>query len=133
MNFKEIFDNYKNIAVYGMSRNSVKAAYSVPKFMLGEGYNILPINPSADIIAGLKVYPTLSEVNEEIDILNVFRPSAETDKVLEEAVARHKERGDIKMIWLQEGIFNEKGQKLADELGMQYIEDSCMYKVYVNL
>lgn len=133
MDFVEIFENCKTIAVYGMSRDTVKAAYSVPRFMQSEGYKVIPINPNADEIAELKAYDTLMEVEEEIDILNVFRPSEEAAQVLQEAIKRHKERGDIKIIWIQEGIHVENGKELAEENGMEYIEDSCIYKVYVNL
>lgn len=132
MNFQEIFENNKNIAVVGMSSNSYKAAHTVPMFMYKLGYNVIPINPSVDEIKGLKSYKSLAEVPENIDIVNVFRPSEDAENVVKEAIERHKTRGDVKIIWVQEGIFTENGKNIADENGIVYIEDVCMYKAYAN-
>jgi len=133
MNFKEIFDKYHNIAVYGMSSNPLKAAYSVPSFMQKQGYNIIPINPQADEINGLKVYKKLEDIPDKIEILNVFRPSDEALNVVKEAVERRKNQGDISLIWLQEGIINEEAHKLANENGIDFVQNLCMYKAYISI
>jgi len=133
MTFKEIFDNYKTIAVYGMSTNEAKPSHHVPAFLLEQGYNIIPVNPVADEIAGQKVYKNLFDIPEQIDVLNVFRPSAQALEVVQEAVERKKIKGDIKLIWLQEGIINDEAKKLAEENGIEFIQDKCMYKEYQNL
>jgi len=133
MTIKEIFDNYKTIAVYGMSSNESKAAHYVPAFLLSKGYNIKPINPIADEIAGQKVYRNIMDIPDKIDILNVFRPSKDALGVVEEAVKRKKEKGDIDLIWLQEGIINYDAEALAKENGIEFIQDRCMYKEYLNL
>ncbi|MDX9789634.1 MAG: CoA-binding protein [Candidatus Kapaibacterium sp.] len=133
MNFEEIFSKYENIAVYGMSKQPVKPAHSVPAFMKKQGYNIIPINPTADRILGLTSHSRLMDVPDEIHILNIFRPSQDIPKILEEVAVRKKERGDISLIWLQEGITCEIGKEFADTLGIDYIENRCMYKDYVVL
>lgn len=133
MTIEEILKTYKSIAVYGMSANHAKAAHRVPAFMKTVGYNIIPINPVNDEILGMKVYKKLSEVEENIEILNVFRPSEVADDIVLEAIERHKKNGDIKVIWFQEGIFSQNGKKLADENGILYIENKCMYKEYISL
>lgn len=133
MNFEYIFDNYKNIAVYGMSEHPVKAAHSVPAYMHHHNYNILPINPRADVLLGKPVYRKLSDVAEEIDILNVFRPSHELVDIVKEAIERRKKRGDIKLIWVQEGLFSDEAALLAKENDIDYIQNICMYKEYVLL
>lgn len=130
MTMKEIFENYKTIAVYGMSANPSKAAYTVPVFFLNKGYKIIPINPTAEEIAGQKVYKTIMDIPDNIDILNVFRPSEQCFDVVKEAIERNKKKGDIKLIWLQEGIINNDAKKLAEENGIQFIQDRCMYKEY---
>lgn len=130
MNFQEIFENNKNIAVVGMSTNAYKAAHTVPMFMSKMGYHVIPVNPMAEEIKGLKSYKNLAEVPDNIDIVNVFRPSEDAEQVVIEAIERHKNKGDVKIIWLQEGIFTENGKKLAEENGVVYIEDVCMYKAY---
>ncbi len=132
MNYIDIFENNKNIAVVGMSTNSYKAAHTVPMFMKNVGYNVIPVNPMADDIRGLKSYKNLAEVPDNIDIVNVFRPSEDAEKVVIEAIDRHKKNGDVKIIWLQEGIFTKNGKELAEENGIIYIEDVCMYKVFTE-
>jgi predicted CoA-binding protein len=131
MNFEEIFSKYKNIAVYGMSKSPYKAAHSVPAFFMRQGYNIIPINPSTEEILNQKSYKNILDIPQNIDILNVFRPSEDVLDIVKEAVERHKQKGDISLIWLQEGIVNQEAKLLAEENGIQFIQDLCMYKEYV--
>lgn len=132
MDFKEIFENNKNIAVVGMSSNSYKAAHTVPMFMHKMDYNVIPVNPIVDEIKGLKSYKNLAEVPYDIDIVNVFRPSEDAENVVVEAIERHKIKGDVKIIWVQEGIFTKNGKELAEENGIIYIEDVCIYKAFTS-
>lgn len=133
MNIQEIFDTYKTIAVVGMSTNPSKPAHSVPAYLHGQGYNIIPVNPMAEEIIGLKVYKELMDIPESIDIVNVFRPSKDALDVVEKAVERKRSKGDVKLIWLQEGIINDEAKTLADENGIEFIQDKCMYKEYSHL
>ncbi len=133
MNYKEIFENYKTIAVVGMSIYPYKAAHSVPLFMKKSGYNIIPINPNHEIVAKMNSYQNILEVEENIDMINVFRPSEFALDIIKEAVERKKIKGDVKCIWLQEGITSEEGKALAESNGIIYIEDECLYKVFVEL
>ncbi|MFP4526921.1 MAG: CoA-binding protein [Candidatus Kapaibacterium sp.] len=132
MDFNRIFDEYNTIAVIGMSKNAMKPAHQVPAYFIGQGYDIYPINPTTDSIAGLKAYPSLKDVPAKIDILNVFRPSAEAEAIVSQAVERRKETGDIRLIWLQEGIINESARQLAEDNGIEFIQDKCMYKEYIH-
>ena len=131
MNFGEIFSKYKTIAVYGMSRHPSKPAHSVPAYMMKQGYSVIPINPAMDEILSLKCYKNILDIPYDIDILNVLRPSSDTLEIIKEAVERRKIKGDIKLIWLQEGIFSPEGKILAEQNGIDYIENRCMYKDYV--
>ena len=133
MNYKEIFENCKTIAVVGMSIYPYKAAHSVPLFMKKNGYNIIPINPNHEIVAKMKSYNNILEIEENIDMINVFRPSEFALDIIKEAVERKKIKGDISCIWLQEGIESEEGRILAESNGIIYIEDECLYKVFVTL
>jgi hypothetical protein len=125
---KDIFKKYRTIAVYGMSKNKEKAAYYVPSFLLGKGYAIIPVNPTSDEIINLKCYAGLKDIAERIDILQVFRPSAQVPDVVKEALDRKKARGDIEVIWLQDGIYNDEARKLAEQAGIIFIQDRCMMK-----
>jgi len=133
MSIKDIFEKYKTIAVYGMSTNDVKPSHYVPTFLLSQGYKIIPINPVANEIAGQKAYKNIIDIPEDIEILNVFRPSNLVLEVVEEAIERKKQRGDIDLIWLQEGIVNDEAKKIAESFGIEFIQDRCMLKEYKNL
>ena len=126
----EVLKKYRTIAVYGMSTNPEKAAYRVPAFLLSMGYIIIPVNPGADVILDRRCYHSLQEVEEQIDIIEVFRPSEQAGAVVQEALARKKERGDVAVIWLQEGIQNEEAELLAEKNGIVFIQDRCMFKEY---
>lgn len=126
----DVLQKYRTIAVYGMSKNSAKAAHSVPAFLLSEGYAIIPVNPSVDMILNRRCYHRLKEVDEHIDIIEVFRPSEEALSIVQEAIARKKEIGDVAVIWLQEGIQNEEAKILAEKNGIIFIQDRCMFKEY---
>jgi len=125
---KNIFKRYRCIAVYGMSKNEEKAANYVPSFLLGKGYAIIPVNPTSDEIINLKCYAGLKDISVQIDILQVFRPSAQVPDLVKEALDRKKARGDIEVIWLQDGIYNDEARKLAEQAGIIFIQDRCMMK-----
>ncbi len=107
---KEVLQEYKTIAVVGCSRDQEKDAYKVPKYLKEHGYKIIPINPFADEILGERVYKTLSEIKESIDIVDIFRPSKECLDVVKESIKLKP-----KAIWMQLGIKNEEAAKLAEK------------------
>lgn len=110
-----------------MSTSLNKAAHGVPGYMLKQGYNIIPIHPTAEKIMKQKAYTNIMDIPDNIDILNIFRPADEAEGIVKEAIERKKAKGDIRLIWLQLGLKNEKAKKLAEENGIQYIEDKCIY------
>ncbi len=124
---RNIFERYNTIAVYGMSRDPGKAAQWVPSYLHSKGYNVIPINPFADRIIGRRAYHRLEEVQEHIEVLEVFRPSGQVPGVVREAVERKKKKGDIYVIWLQSGIRSDEARKLADGADILFVEDRCMY------
>ena len=130
---RKVFETCRTIGVYGMSKNPEKPAHYVPAFLLSKGYIIIPVNPYADQIIGRRCYPHLRDVQEEIDILEVFRPSERVPAVMKEAVARRKEKGDISVVWLQEGIQHTEAQRIAEEAGIVCIQDRCMQKEFKRL
>jgi predicted CoA-binding protein len=86
------------------------------------------VNPSAESILERKSYASLQAVEGHIDIVDVFRPAKEAVTIVQEAVERKKEKGDIAVIWLQEGIESDEARRLAEENGFVFIEDRCMLK-----
>jgi uncharacterized protein len=123
---QKILKRSRTIAVYGMSRNAQKAAYRVPAVLAELGYKIVPINPYADEIMGNVAYSTLFDVPDSIDIVDVFRPSDDALRVVQEAIARQEERGDIQLIWLQLGIVNERARELAEAAHIPFVQNRCM-------
>jgi predicted CoA-binding protein len=124
---KEIF-SLKNVAVVGMSKHPHKAAHFVPKYLFEQGYNIIPVNPTTNEILNKKSYQSVSEVKEPIDIVDVFRPSDEVLPVVEEAI-----KIKPKVIWLQEGIHNEKAEELAKKEGIRVVFNRCMLAEHQRL
>lgn len=118
----------KNVAVVGMSKNSEKAAHYVPKYLMNNGYNITPINPTAEEILNKKCYPDLTAVNEQIDIVDVFRRSEDVLPVVQEAIKKRP-----KVIWLQEGIHNKEAEDLARKAGITVVFNRCMLAEHQRL
>ena len=116
------------IAVIGMSKNSSKAAHYVPKYLADNGYDITPVNPTTDEILEKKCYSSISEVNEEIDIIDIFRPSDQVLPVIQEAIKKKP-----KVIWLQEGIHNSEAEALATQAGIKVIFNRCMLAEHQRL
>jgi predicted CoA-binding protein len=129
---KQIF-SFKNIAVVGMSDNPEKPSNRVPAYLMKQGYKIIPVNPTKNEIMGLKSYKSLLEVEDEIDVVDVFRRTEQVLEVVRDAIERKKQRGDIKAIWLQEGIVNDEAKRLAEENGLLFIQDKCMFREHLRI
>ncbi len=111
----------KKVAVIGMSKHSSKAAHFVPKYLSDNGYDITPVNPTAEEILGKKCYNSVSEIDEEIEIVDIFRPSDQVLPFVREAIKKKP-----KVIWLQEGIHNSEAEELARKEGIKVIFNRCM-------
>ncbi len=118
---KEIFESCKNIAIVGLSPDESKASNMVAKYLQSCGYKIIPIYPKEDIILGEKVYRTLAEIPERVDMVDMFRKPSFADALVEEA----KQRGDVKSFWLQLGIVNDEAFKKAVDYGMVAVQNKC--------
>ena len=124
---KDVF-TLKKIAVIGMSRHPIKAAHFVPKYLSEQGFDITPINPTANEILGKKCYPDISSVQHSIDIVDIFRPSEQVLPVVQNAIKKKP-----KVIWLQEGIHNEEAENLAREHGIDVVFNRCMLAEHQRL
>lgn len=119
----------KNIAVVGMSKNPEKAAHYVPKYLIDNGYNIIPVNPTATEILERKCYPNLLDIPGTVDVVDVFRPSDQVLSVIEEAV-----KIKPKVIWLQEGIHNVQAEEVARKAGIHIVVfNRCMLAEHQRL
>lgn len=118
---REILQN-ETVAVVGCSTTPGKAAHEIPKYLQRQGYEVVPVNPNAETVLGRFAYDSLSEVEEEIEVVDVFRPSAEVAGIVEEALARE----DCGVIWLQLGIHDDEAVSRAEAAGRRVVEDRCM-------
>ena len=105
----------------GASRDEEKTAHRVPAQMQRHGWRIIPVNPYADEIFGETAYPTLADIPEPVDLVNVFRPSADAAEVVRQAVAI-----GAPAVWLQQGIASAEARRIATEAGIDYVEDHCI-------
>jgi predicted CoA-binding protein len=114
------------VAVVGCSTTPGKAAHDVPKYLAEHGYDVIPVNPYADEILGRTAYDSLADVTEEVDLVDVFRPSEEVPGVVDGVLARHEERGDVQALWLQLDIVHDEAAARAEAAGIGVVQDRCM-------
>jgi len=113
----------KTIAVVGLSNNPLRPSHGVSAYMQSHGYRIIPVNPEIKGALGEKAVPTLSHVDEKIDIVDVFRRSEFVPEVVDEAI-----RLKVTAIWLQEGVIHEKAAEKARKAGILVVMDRCILK-----
>jgi predicted CoA-binding protein len=118
---EEILREASTIAIVGASRYPAKVAHTVPRQILRHGWNVIPVNPAMSEIWGVPCYPTLADVSVPIDLVNVFRPSADAADIARQAVAV-----GAKAIWLQQDIRSDEARAIAEAAGLDYIEDQCI-------
>jgi len=118
----------KKVVVIGMSKHSSKAAHFVPKYLSDNGYDITPVNPTAEEILGKKCYDSVSEIDGEIEIVDIFRPSDQVLTVIQDAIKKKP-----KVIWLQEGIHNSEAEELARKEGIKVVYNRCMLAEHQRL
>ncbi|MGC9667905.1 CoA-binding protein [Planosporangium sp. 12N6] len=118
---RQILGESVTIAVVGASRDPDKPAHEVPAQMLRHGWRVIPVNPYVDEIWEQRAYPVLAEIPEPVDLVNVFRPSAEAAEVVRQAIAI-----GAKAVWLQQGITSPEAREIAEEAGIDYVEDQCI-------
>ncbi|MEU8259137.1 CoA-binding protein [Micromonospora sp. NPDC048999] len=109
------------IAVVGASRDPGKAAHRVPAEMRRYGWRIIPVNPTVDELFGEKAYPSLADIPHPVDLVDVFRPAQDAVEVVRQAAAI-----GAPAVWLQLGIVSEEARRIAEEAGIDYIEDRCL-------
>ena len=110
------FYDLNNIAVVGMSKNEGSAAHYVPKYLVEHGYNVIPVNPTANEIQGRKSYPAVISVQEKIVIVDIFQPSEHVPAAVQDTL---KNEG-IKVIWTQEGIYSKEAEQMAMEKALKW-------------
>jgi predicted CoA-binding protein len=127
---REILTRYKTVAVVGLSRDPSKDSYQVAEYLKRHGFHILPINPFADEVLGEKSYRSLldmpAEVQKTLEIVDIFRPSAEVLPIVEQVIQLKKLFGVPYVVWTQLGIINVQAAEMAKKSGLKVVMDKCM-------
>jgi uncharacterized protein len=119
----ELLKNAKNIAVVGLSSSPLRPSYGVSAYLQSHGYKIIPVNPEIKGALGEKAYPSLSEVQEKIDIVDIFRRSEFVPGVVDEAIGLKPAA-----IWMQEGVMHDAAAEKARRAGIFVVQDRCLLK-----
>lgn len=124
-------NSVKTIAIVGLSNNPDRPSYQVAQYLINQGYKIIPINPNISEVFSQKSYPSLDSIPENIniDIIDVFRKSEEVVSVIQEII----DSGRKSIVWLQEGIDNEKAVNLAKNHGLEVSSGICLMKFHQQL
>ena len=113
--------NMKRIAVVGLSSDPSRPSYDVARYLQRQGYTIIPVNPKETEVLGEKSYPTLSDIPEPPDVVDVFRRPEYVGEIVDEAI-----KVGAKAVWLQLGVINEEAARKAREAGLLVVMDRCM-------
>ena len=124
---KEILSKYKSIAMVGVSNDTTKASTIVMKYMQKYGFKVYPVNPRAagQKILGEEVFATISDIKDQVDIVDAFRPSKEVYAIAEDAI-----KIGAKVLWLQLGIRDEKAKDLMKKNNIEYVDNKCTKMEY---
>jgi hypothetical protein len=125
---RRIYADTKTIAVVGASPDPGKYANAVPTYLQGQGYRIIPVNPRYPEVLGETSYPTLLDIPEHVDVVDVFRPASEALGIAENAIAI-----GASVLWLQLGIISEEAAQLAADAGLEVVMDNCMGAMHAKL
>jgi predicted CoA-binding protein len=125
---EEILRDASTIAVVGASPNPARTSHRVMRYLQRAGYRCIPVNPHADEVLGERCYATLADLDEPIDLVDVFRRAEYCADLAREAAA-----SGAPALWLQLGIRSAEAQDVAEKSGMDYVEDACTAVVHRRL
>jgi predicted CoA-binding protein len=125
---ERILEECRTIAVVGLSSNPWRPSNNVAGYMREQGYKVIPVNPKEELVLGEKSYPSLADVPDEIDLVDVFRRSEEAGAVVNEAI-----RLGAKAIWLQEGVIDTAAAERARVAGLLVVMNRCWLKEHMRI
>jgi predicted CoA-binding protein len=124
---EEILQNYKSIAVVGLSDKPYRDSYAVAKFMINQGYKVFPVNPTVETVLNIKSYPDLRAIEEKVELVDIFRKSDQVEPIIDRAI----EMG-ARAVWMQLGVINFDAASKALDAGLQVVMDRCWKIEYGN-
>jgi len=124
---QKILDECRTIAVVGLSSDPSRPSNGVAGYMRRAGYEVIAVNPNETEVFGDKAYPSLAEVSENIDLVDIFRRSEEAGRAVDEAIAI-----GAKGVWMQEGVIDRAAAERAQAAGLLVVMDRCWLKEHVR-
>jgi predicted CoA-binding protein len=118
---QRVLNTARTIAIVGLSNNELRASYFVGYYLKRHGYRVIPVNPRAAEILGETSYPSLLDVPEQVDIVNVFRAPDALPEIAEQTV-----RIGAGALWCQFGVINLPGAEIAENGGVTVVVDRCV-------
>ncbi len=118
----DILKRYKNVAVVGATTTEGRPGNTAPKFLIDHGFNVIPVNPNETELFGRKAYPSLSDIPDPVDIVNVFRRSEAAPEIVDEAI-----KIGAKVVWMQEGVEHEEAAATARAAGLEVVMNLCIH------
>lgn len=116
-----ILERHGRIAMVGLSSNPFRPSHFAAIYLLSEGYDVVPVNPRESEILGRKSYPSVLDVPDPVDVVDIFRESSAVPEIVEQAIAKH-----AKVVWMQLGVINESAAERARQAGLEVVMDRCM-------
>ena len=126
MSTKEILRKYRKIAVVGISNDRTRASNGVSRYMKGQGYEIIPVNPQIEEFEGIPAVPDLASAPDDIEIVNIFRRPEHVPELVEQAIAK-----GAKVVWMQLGVAHEEAAQRAREAGLEVVMDRCILQEHM--
>ena len=128
MTIKEVLETYRTIAVVGLSSRPYRASHGVSRYMQRQGYRIIPVNPMETEVLSEKAYPSLDDVPESFEIVDIFRRPEFVPDIVEAAIRRK-----AKVIWMQQGVIHEAAAERARAAGLEVVMDLCILQEHMAL
>jgi predicted CoA-binding protein len=122
----EILLSSKVIVVVGASPNTARPSNWISKYLISQGYTVIPVNPGFDELFDVKCYPDVASIDADIDIVNIFRRSDQVLPIVESSLKNKS----LQLIWMQDNVYNEEAKKMATDAGIPVVMNDCIYRVH---
>ena len=127
--YYQIIFSSKTIAVVGASPNPSRPSNWISQYLMQKGYKVIPVNPGHNELFGLKCYPDVASIDEEVDIVNIYRRSDQVVPIVESAL----QKTSLKLVWMQDNVYNEAAAQLLIDAGIPVIMNDCISRVHQHL
>ena len=123
----DLLKKAQTIAVVGASPNPSRPSHYISLYLMQQGYRVIPVNPGHDQLFGLKCYPSVADISDNIDIVDIFRRSDQVGPIVDDAIAKK-----VGFIWMQDGVINQEAKSKAEAAGIPVEMNNCIYRVHLR-